>query len=119
MFEWLQEHPREMGSFANHMAGYAGDRGSWLDVYPGERLIEGARLEGVFIVDVGGGMGHDIDKICQRYPTVPGRLVVQDLPIVIEEARGKLDSRIEAMSHDFTTPQPLKGLKSYSHRESY
>lgn len=110
-FDWMKEHPREMAGFANHMAGYAGDRGSWLDVYPAERLIEGARPEGVFIVDVGGGLGQDIEKFRQRYPKVPGRLVVQDLPIVIEEARGKLDSRIEAMAHDFTAPQPLQGMK--------
>lgn len=41
---------------------------------------------------------------------MPGRLVLQDLPEVVEQARGMfLHPRIELMAHDFFTEQPIQG----------
>ena len=44
-----------------------------------------------------------------KYPTAPGRLVVQDLPLVIDGIE-QLNSSIERMKYDFHTEQPLKGM---------
>jgi hypothetical protein len=43
-----------------------------------------------------------------KYPQVPGRLVVQDRPSVIDGIE-QLDPSIERMKYDFHTEQPLKG----------
>ena len=40
----------------------------------------------------------------------PGRLILQDLPKVVEQARTmNLDPVIELMNHGFFTEQPIKG----------
>ena len=43
-----------------------------------------------------------------KYPHVPGRLVLQDLPPVIDSIQ-QLHPKIERMKHDFLTEQPVKG----------
>lgn len=48
------------------------------------------------------------------FPQSPGRLFVQDLPAVIEEANKKTpDAAIEMQDHDFFTPQPITGARAY------
>lgn len=43
-----------------------------------------------------------------KHPNAPGRLVLQDLPSVIDRI-DQLDVSIERMKHDFYAEQPLKG----------
>lgn len=64
------------------------------------------------LVDVGGEIGHDLIAFKQKFPSLPGKLIVQDIPVVIEAVQD-LPSGIEAMKHDFLTPQPVKGAKAY------
>jgi O-methyltransferase len=107
-FDWLNEHPKLLSSFANFMSGYASDSGIWLDVYPIERLLNGAAPDGPLLVDIGGGVGHDIEKFRKKHPQDRGRLIVQDLPQIIAEGKEQVDRTIEMMEHDFFTPQPVK-----------
>lgn len=66
------------------------------------------------MVDVGGGLGHDLSGMAGRYPDKKIRLVVEDLPEVIRETRAQsLDSRIELVEHDFFKEQPIKDAKIY------
>lgn len=69
----------------------------------------------VLVVDVGGGKGRDLKAFHQKFPTLPGQLVLQDRASVLddEEVKG-LDEKIEVMEHDFFTPQPIKGDLSLS-----
>lgn len=75
-----------------------------------ERLVEGAGIEDqdVLLVDMGGSIGHDLSEFRRKWPDAPGRLVLQDLPQVIQGAKG-LHSSIEPMAHDFFREQPIKG----------
>ena len=78
-----------------------------------ENLVKGAKTEdnAVFLVDVGGGKGHDLQELYRKYPMLPGKLVLQDSKGVIEEAQGSgLDSKIVLMEHDFFTAQPVIGI---------
>ncbi|RYP08322.1 hypothetical protein DL764_001968 [Monosporascus ibericus] len=79
-----------------------------------ERLIDG--FEGDdgagFLVDIGGSIGHDIQEFLHKYPSPPGRLILQDLPVVIGQIKS-LDEKIERMGYDFTTEQPIKGSRAY------
>ncbi|KAK9778976.1 putative O-methyltransferase domain-containing protein [Seiridium cardinale] len=116
MFQWLQtigygEH------FNNHMRAYAEGRLRWMDpaVYPvKERLIDGAEAdpESPFMVDIAGGVGHDLAAFKEYHPDHPGQLILQDLPNVIDRIQ-QLDGGIVRMEYDFHTPQPVKGARAY------
>ncbi|KAN0108916.1 S-adenosyl-L-methionine-dependent methyltransferase [Hyaloscypha variabilis] len=67
-----------------------------------------------FIVDVGGGKGHAmlaIETECPKF--FGGKVILQDLPIVIDSL--KLDDLpgIEPTAHDIFTPQPVKNAHVY------
>lgn len=95
------------------MGGYSQGRPSWMnaDFFPvRERLVKGAKPEddSVFIVDIGGSVGHDLAEFRRKHPETPGRLVLQDLPVVLGQIES-LDDKIERMAYDFYTDQPLLG----------
>lgn len=115
-FEWVSQRPERLTQFQNHMAGYRTGRPSWMDTnfYPVEKnLVDGAKTESdaVFLVDIGGGKGHDLQEIHRKHPNLPGKLVLQDLKGVIEKAEESgLDGKIIPMEHDFFTKQPIIGM---------
>jgi hypothetical protein len=80
-----------------------------------ERLIKGAKSEedAVFMADIGGSIGHDLAEFAKKHSDAPGRLVLQDLPVVLGQI-GSLDERIERMAYDFYTEQPLEGMISWN-----
>ncbi|RDW78960.1 uncharacterized protein DSM5745_05812 [Aspergillus mulundensis] len=64
----------------------------------------------VFIVDIGGNEGHDLVALRKRYPGLRGRLVLQDLPAVVQGKDTELDRYgIEVMGYNFFEPQPVRG----------
>ena len=65
-FDYMNENPLELANFAQHMSSYTSDRGSWLDLYPMDRLWHGASVNSPILVDVGGSLGHDAKKFRQR-----------------------------------------------------
>lgn len=111
----MTNHPA--GEFQNHMAGYRQGRPSWMDdgFFPvSERLVKDAdnSPEATFLVDIGGSIGHNLDEFCRKHPTAPGRHVLQDLEYVLSQIQ-KVDPKIEPMSYDFHTEQPIKGARAY------
>ncbi|KAJ5157192.1 uncharacterized protein N7482_008292 [Penicillium canariense] len=64
------------------------------------------------LVDIGGGQGEDLKRLRHQFPDLRGRLILQDLPTVIAGATD-LPADIEAQSHDFFQPQPVKNAKGY------
>ena len=86
------------------------------DFYPVETsLVKGAGTDAdaVLLVDVGGSLGHDIVEFHRKHPKVPGRLVLQDLPEVIEQIQEPLVG-IEPMAHNFFKEQPIKGQSIFN-----
>ena len=81
--------------------------------YPVDKnLVNGAKMvdRAVFLVDIGGGKGQDLQELHRKYPKLPGKLILQDLKGVIKEAEASgLDKKIVAMEHDFFTYQPISG----------
>ncbi|KAJ0298226.1 hypothetical protein COL516b_010149 [Colletotrichum fioriniae] len=99
------------------VGGYRQGRVPWMhpSLYPVEKtLFSGADTspDAPLLVDVAGGLGHDIDEFKKMYPNHPGKLILQDLPVVINDVKG-IDTSIELMGHDFLTEQPIKGAKAY------
>lgn len=112
-FAYVSQAPDRLTQFSHHMAGYRTGRASWMDkdFYPlEEKLIKGASTEqdAVFLVDVGGSKGHDLEELRKKHPSLPGKLVLQDVRAVLAEATD-LDPSITKMEHDFFTEQPVKG----------
>ncbi|KAJ5811456.1 Winged helix-turn-helix transcription repressor DNA-binding [Penicillium riverlandense] len=100
------------------MSVYAQGRMRWMNpgFYPvQEQLVDGAPIgdQDVLLVDMGGSIGHDLSEFRRRWPNVPGRLVLQDLPEVVCSAKD-LDPSIEVTAYDFFTELPIKGIEMTS-----
>lgn len=93
------------------MAVQASGKTSWADegAYPVKERLGDAEEDEVLVVDLGGGSGHDLLGFKARHPDVKGRLVLEELPYMINQLAGKVDG-IELVEHDFNTPQPIKGM---------
>lgn len=86
---------------------------SWLSVYPVAGAAEGCKTDdpdSVLYVNIGGGIGHQCKQLKDKYPDLPGRVILQDLPHSIANA---LDTPgVENMGHNFFEPQPIHGTSS-------
>ncbi|KAF2823177.1 O-methyltransferase [Ophiobolus disseminans] len=116
MFEHWQRSDSEAGRrFASMMDAWSKGRPRWFfeDYYPvKERLITGADDGTPFLVDIGGGSGHDVEGLREAFEgQLPGKLVLQDRPEIVEIA--KLGPGAEGIAHDFMTEQPVKGARAY------
>ncbi|KAI9375457.1 putative O-methyltransferase [Aspergillus egyptiacus] len=120
-FEWLVANPPNLEHFDRFMSIYRAGKPNWYDrgFYPvPERLIEGfdSSVSDVFLVDVGGGRGHDVSLFLARHPAHPGRIILQDREPVIAGvlAAAPASARaFDAQVHDFFTPQPVCGARAY------
>lgn len=113
-FDWMKENPATLRCYNSYMTGRRVGKASWLDYYPiEERLVEGTSLENAyFMVDIGGGQGHDLKSLSDKYSDkgLPGRLILQDL---VANARGDSTTAFESMVHSFFEPQPIKGASPF------
>ncbi|KAF2464000.1 S-adenosyl-L-methionine-dependent methyltransferase [Lindgomyces ingoldianus] len=117
-FDWLGKQPELLHSFHQFMTTQRVGHPQWLDFYPIEQeLVPGfdaSDPDAVFLVDVGGSVGHEIQAVKKRYPNIPGRLIVEDLKATID--RVVPENGMEAIAHDFFTPQPIRGARAYYFR---
>ena len=113
-FEWLKGNPRQLEAFNRLMTAQRQGE-DWFNFYPvDDRLVRPwkAEADSSFLVDIGGGVGHDLIKFYHRYPNVPGKLVLQDRPSALESITN-LPPAISSMAHDFFTPNPIRGARVY------
>ena len=99
-----------MQNFNTYMTGHRISRPSWIDWFPIEHsVLQGAKDDdsAVLMVDVAGGQGHYLETFRRRFPDAKGRLILQDLPHVIDDVQD-LNPRIEGMAHDMFLPQSIK-----------
>ncbi|KAK5724658.1 hypothetical protein LTR15_004705 [Elasticomyces elasticus] len=118
LFEYFGQHAPMMGKrFAGMMALWSKDRPKWFDqgYYPvRDRLIEGADSGEPFLVDVGGGSGHDLVQLKEAFgDRIKGDLVLQDRPEIVAIAEKEVHAEIKKMGHDFLTEQPVQGARAY------
>jgi len=109
VFTWIFRHPEYLADFNIFLGGQREARANWLDYYPLDGEFEHCSTEkdAVFFLDIGGGLGQEIQAIRNRYPKVPGRMILQDLSANTDQITSSED--MEAMTHDFFMPQPVKG----------
>lgn len=111
MFNYYAAHPREGESFNHVMGGVMARQAGWLDIYPHQTVVDTAVQEGPLVVDVGGNIGHDIERFRQAHPDTAERLYLQDRPEVVKLS--KSPDPVNKMAYDFFTPQPVKGARVY------
>ena len=110
LWEHLGENPDLQRDCGAYMRGRRAGQLRWLDVYPVEAELAGKTTDdSVLLVDIGGNQGHDLEMFKERYPKVPGRLILQDLPEAIDRISPSLEG-IEVIPYDFFTPQPIEGM---------
>ncbi|EPS31670.1 hypothetical protein POX_d06137 [Penicillium oxalicum] len=116
-FEWLADHRDQQARFNSYMASRRQGRPMWFDTYPVERLLDTVQpfADNVLLVDIGGNQGHDLTQFRKTYPHVPGRLVLQDLPEVVNKSLCSGPS-IEVMPYNFLDAQPVRGARAYYFR---
>lgn len=107
-FDELKQHPADMAIFQTVMTANAASKTPWTDLFPTKQLSDARRLNVPLVVDVGGGSGHDIERLHKSMIHIePGALVLQDLKPVIE--RAAVHKSVRMMVHDFFEEQPIKG----------
>ena len=107
LYDYFDSHARESDTFNLAMSGRLAHGASWVSVYPHETLLNSAAKDSPILVDVGGGIGYDLEYFRAHHPHAADRLVLQDRPGVV--ALSKLPDPVHKMAHDFFTPQPVKG----------
>lgn len=113
-FEYLfqPEHLSNLNDFNNFMQLVSSFCPFWVEFYPfEERIISGSEksADAVLLVDIGGGNGRMLQDLRLKFPGLPGRLILQDLPKTIEDA-DNTNEVFEKVAHDFFTPQPIQGM---------
>ena len=89
-------------------------RSSVKDCFSTLKLNEEAEhwpAEKPLFVDVGGGTGQQCVAMRERWPELKGKVVLQDLPSVVNGVQ--LPEGIDVMAYDFFTKQPVTGKTSY------
>lgn len=108
LYDYHVTQPREAQSFNQAMGGIMGDQASWTEVYPHETLVNSAAAnDSPILVDMGGGLGHDLEHFRAHHPHVADRLYLQDRRDVV--ALSKCPDPVHKMAHDLFTPQPVRG----------
>ncbi|CAP73355.1 uncharacterized protein PODANS_2_7430 [Podospora anserina S mat+] len=111
LFEWMPQHPKHMKSLGHLMALERPVH--WVDKYPVEERLGSlaTKPDEAVLVDVGGGFGQQAIAFKAKFPNLPGRVIVQDIPQTLAGARPV--PGIEFVEHDFFGPQTVKGAKLY------
>ncbi|KAJ5497534.1 hypothetical protein N7463_009521 [Penicillium fimorum] len=111
MFHYYKENPREGQSFNHVMGGVMANQAGWLDIWPHARILESSHDDTPLVVDVGGNIGHDMERFRQAHTETASRLYLQDLPEVVKLS--KCPDPVIKYGYDFFTPQPVKGSRVY------
>ncbi|KAF3901715.1 O-demethylpuromycin-O-methyltransferase [Arthrobotrys entomopaga] len=116
-FKWVFSpgNERQVEGFQNCMKFKTLGK-KWFEMVPVPELFADFKKddpEAVLMVDIGGNAGHDILNFHKAWPDQPGRLVVEDLPDLIQGLDKDALKPVEALGHDFFKPQPIKGAKAY------
>ncbi|KAH4022883.1 hypothetical protein HBH98_189840 [Parastagonospora nodorum] len=118
LFEILSDKPAAAQGLGVLLNTWADGHEFLQQMYPvQERLVDSfdASIGPVLFVDVGGATGQKAIALKDSLAHVPGKIIVQDLPVYVKQAP-TVDG-VEFMVHDFYTEQPIKNAKAYYIRQ--
>ncbi|KAL8824799.1 MAG: hypothetical protein Q9191_004810 [Dirinaria sp. TL-2023a] len=113
-FEWLSQQPKLFGALQLLMGGLQSN--DWIIGF--DLLDQAAQAvtasqpglsEKPFLVDVGGGHGHQCKQILDKYPSLKGRLILQDLSQAVDKLP-PIDG-VRIVAQNFFEKQVVEALK--------
>ena len=107
-FTWLEKRPQAFANFNGYMASRGKGKPTWLSVYPVEEETKGWDPKVPVFVDIGGGLGHQCVEFKEKYPEIPGRVILMDLSQPIDDANQA--PGVERYVYDFFLQQPFRGI---------
>ncbi|KAH8886276.1 S-adenosyl-L-methionine-dependent methyltransferase [Thozetella sp. PMI_491] len=110
-FSWFAEHADNMTYFNDYMSLRRGPELGWLSVYPVREEAAGWCQERPLYVNIGGNVGQQCAEFREKYPDIPGRVILQDLAHSIAAALPT--PGVENTVHNFFEAQPVKGAMFY------
>lgn len=117
--DFFAQNNEHRKAFSDYMcASREGYQLQWFDIFPARERIAAEPVrspEDVLVCDVAGGHGHELVTFRERFPDVPGRLMLDDLASTFENLT--LPLGVESIAHDFFQPQPVEGARFYYMRE--
>ena len=112
-WEYLKQDPERQRVFNSGMQSLATiGAAKSAGPYPFDEELrkENVGDKDILIVDVGGGRGQALEAIISSFPGLKGRMVLQDVKDVIEDAIASgLPDCVEPMATSFFEPQPVQG----------
>ena len=119
-WDYFDNNPDQRKYFDDYMATRRVGLASWFETFPiNDVLIPQAKKEedAVLFVDVGGNWGHEAAALKKAYPHAPGRVILQDLPAMVQKVlEEEPPEGVECIPYDFFTEQPVKGARAYYFR---
>ena len=110
-FPYYKQHLEQLSNFQKLTS--APRDGDWFDVVPLAEDAANVSSDHALFVEIGGGIGPQCKRLRTKYPSLPGRVIVQDLPEKIQVATPA--QGVEFMTYDLFSPQPVHGkLDIYS-----
>ncbi|KAJ8133135.1 hypothetical protein O1611_g487 [Lasiodiplodia mahajangana] len=119
-YQWLGENPWALKLTLAYMKVQFEGRPLFFDVLDFQaRFGTDATSSTVLFVDIGGSTGSQSLEFRQQYPSLPGRVIIQDRPEVVQKAKSALASAtdIELEVYDIFTPEIIKGARAYYMRK--
>ncbi|KAJ5792299.1 uncharacterized protein N7503_008277 [Penicillium pulvis] len=124
-FEWLGKREKQQEAFNCLMQTSRGRKYpvKWPDIFPVQNRFSHFRgvnaSKEIQYVDIGGGVGQEIETLVNTIPDLSGLFILQDIPEVV--ASSSLGERVpshetqhfQLMGHNFFQPQPVKGADFY------
>jgi hypothetical protein len=112
-FAWLADNPWGLKLSIAHMSIQREYRPVFLDDLDFEKsFAQNSDSSTILFVDIGGSNGSQSLPLRQRYPSLPGRVFIQEQPEVLGKAKEALGSSasIEVEVYDIVTPQVVQGM---------
>jgi hypothetical protein len=118
---WVQQDPLQLTRLGKFMQRMPADRSHWIEWLPEDVVFKPEEHDSLPVfVDVGGGRGHDLSALARWCPGRRARLILEDLPSVIQEGDTErqqsemtLGLRIELVRHGFFLKQPTTNASVY------
>ncbi|KAI1741216.1 S-adenosyl-L-methionine-dependent methyltransferase [Xylaria scruposa] len=85
----------------------------FVSFYPFEAVFADSNADDILFVDIGGGLGHQAMRVRSAFPRSRGRVILQDLPQVINKISAGSLPDVEIMNYDMAHPQPVKNARVY------
>ncbi|KAJ5937244.1 hypothetical protein N7454_004899 [Penicillium verhagenii] len=124
-FEWLGKRDKQQTAFNNLMQSSRGRKYpvKWPDFFPAREQL--SRFRGVTpsnhiqFVDIGGGVGQEMEALVDSVPDLSGTFILQDMPeavascVLTKQNVFQKTQEFQVMEHNFFQPQSVKGADFY------